>query len=332
MAAYDCEQYIQQAVTSILGQTYRDIELLVCDDASTDRTAEIIDSLDDDRIRLLSNDNNIGYLRTVNRLFTESSGDYITFQDADDWSSADRIQRQLDVMGDDIRVSSTGYSRVRPDNGDIIYTVKPPVHHEEILEQIEQQHHYDVCGGSIMIHRSVYESIGGYRAYFDRMGGEDIDWIYRVIEKFRMANISDPLYFYRFNPVSISGDVHSIEKGRIAMALAYHFHQQRMTGDRDDLEKADYAAIDLFVSELRKNRLSDENLYTMASNHLIMSGSTKGLFGLSARFVSRNLLSPSAWMRVLVVLGKVMLGRHYRPVADFIRDPLHPKSAGDSSH
>ena len=93
--AYNAELFIAKAIQCVLNQTYPHFEILIADDASTDNTRNIIDSFNDSRIKRFHNSENMGYLKTCNKLFSKASGDYITFQDADDVSVENRLEIQI---------------------------------------------------------------------------------------------------------------------------------------------------------------------------------------------------------------------------------------------
>lgn len=67
MPAYNAEKYIKEAIDSILAQTFSDFELIIIDDGSTDRTAEIVNDYSDSRIRFCPNEKNMGVAATLNR-------------------------------------------------------------------------------------------------------------------------------------------------------------------------------------------------------------------------------------------------------------------------
>jgi glycosyltransferase involved in cell wall biosynthesis len=93
---YNSEVFIRETIDSVLSQTFRDFELLLMDDGSTDRTAEIIRSYTDPRIRyeLCSHD----FVGTVNRGFDRAQGKYIALLDHDDIMVPRRLQKQFDFM------------------------------------------------------------------------------------------------------------------------------------------------------------------------------------------------------------------------------------------
>ena len=98
LPAYNCEKYIAQAIDSVLAQTYRNFELLICNDGSTDRTEEIILSYADERIKYLKNEENIQLIATLNKGLQMASGKYLARMDADDICLPQRLEKQVELM------------------------------------------------------------------------------------------------------------------------------------------------------------------------------------------------------------------------------------------
>ena len=100
MSAYNSEDSVENSITSILNQTYEDLELLIMDDASTDNTYKICESLKnkDQRIKLYKNKSNLGLTKSLNKLISLSSGEIIARQDSDDISKKERIEKQLKFL------------------------------------------------------------------------------------------------------------------------------------------------------------------------------------------------------------------------------------------
>lgn len=97
IAAYNARDFIEAAVTSALGQSEQNLEVLVVDDCSSDGTPDLIRSISDPRLRLYVLDRNGGPSRARNRAIQEARGDWITFLDADDWYAPDRMEVLLRV-------------------------------------------------------------------------------------------------------------------------------------------------------------------------------------------------------------------------------------------
>ena len=91
--AYNAEEYISQALSSVLSQTLSDIEVIVVDDGSTDRTASIVEELThrDGRIRLIRQENQCAGVAR-NKGMEVAEGKYLYFLDADDWIELDSLE------------------------------------------------------------------------------------------------------------------------------------------------------------------------------------------------------------------------------------------------
>lgn len=97
---YNVELYIEECITSILNQTYSEFDLIILDDASEDKTIEIIQKLanKDSRIKLYLNEKNEGIIESRNKLFELSDHEYIAIMDSDDIAYPTRLEKQLNFL------------------------------------------------------------------------------------------------------------------------------------------------------------------------------------------------------------------------------------------
>ncbi len=110
MPTYNCAQYLQESIDSILNQTYSDFDFYVYDDCSTDATSQIISNYTDKRIFYIKNAENRGIAKTLN-LGLETllpHYEYIARMDADDWSFPERFEKQLDFMDKNTEIVMSG--------------------------------------------------------------------------------------------------------------------------------------------------------------------------------------------------------------------------------
>jgi glycosyltransferase involved in cell wall biosynthesis len=280
--AYNCEKFIRQAIESILNQTYTNIEILISDDASRDNTKRVIDSIHDPRIKCFHNDDNLGYLKTWNKLMSIARGDLITFQDADDYSDFERIEILINELKKDSRLGAVGsnYNRV-DENGNLSYTSNFSLEHDEIFLKIPSQ--FDIIGSGLMIKKEVYKEIGGYNEFFDRMGAEDYYWVFLIMEKFKIINVKDVLYIYRFNENSVSGNIsNNPNKINIRTILEHLIYQRRATGS-DDLESGK-------IDELKKKLNYLNKPYNMDSSYYHYHVAKRRFYEGHKKLAIRNLI------------------------------------------
>ncbi|HTF03031.1 MAG TPA: glycosyltransferase family 2 protein, partial [Bacteroidia bacterium] len=98
LPAYQAEKHLAEAVQSILDQTFTDFELLIINDGSTDRTAEIIQSFEDKRIVHIRHAENQKLIASLNEGIAQARGKYIARMDADDISHHTRLQKQVEFL------------------------------------------------------------------------------------------------------------------------------------------------------------------------------------------------------------------------------------------
>ncbi len=108
MPVYNGEKYLQEAINSILNQTYSDFDFLIINDGSTDRTEEIILSNTDPRIQYIKNDTNLKLIGTLNKALSLVNGKYLARMDADDICTPDRLQKQLEAMEQNPNIGAVG--------------------------------------------------------------------------------------------------------------------------------------------------------------------------------------------------------------------------------
>ncbi len=95
--AYNCEDYIAQALESVFAQTCCSFEIIVVDDASTDSTLEIIRSFNDTRLKVITNQHNCGVSSVRNYGIQKAQGDWIALLDSDDWYAPERLEHLLKI-------------------------------------------------------------------------------------------------------------------------------------------------------------------------------------------------------------------------------------------
>ena len=199
MPAYNTASYIGDAIESILAQTFPDYELLICDDASTDNTLEIISSFNDRRIRVLKNKTNQGIPFSRNRLVEAAQGQYLAWLDADDTAYPDRLQKQVDFLEEHSGIYVLGtYAHWYSEKEKVAYEYKPPLF---TSEEARAYLFFRNClaNSSVMMRRGIeYE----YKEEFSL--AQDYELWSRISRKYSIALLPDFLIKYRDHGSSAS--------------------------------------------------------------------------------------------------------------------------------
>jgi glycosyltransferase involved in cell wall biosynthesis len=178
--AYNREATIARAVDSVLAQTLDDLELIVVDDASTDRTAGIVAAYADPRVRLLRHARNRRAAAARNTGIRAARGKYVAFLDSDDDWHADKLAVQvadLEAAPPDVRASCTAYEIVRW--GVPFPHVPGFVTYRQIFMGC------DLAPTALMVRRDAFDTVGLLDESFGRY--EDWDWVLRYARVFRMG-------------------------------------------------------------------------------------------------------------------------------------------------
>jgi glycosyltransferase involved in cell wall biosynthesis len=212
MAVYNAAQYVGQAIDSILAQTFTNFEFLVVNDGSTDDTYEILYAYDDPRISILTNENNVGLAKSLNRGISKARGEYIARQDADDSSHPERIMQQARYLDEHPEIGVVGAATRWMDGDDNLMKIWPLGQDNAEIQKLL----ISTCPlihGSTMFRRQCFEEIGGYDT--SMRTGQDYDFWLRISETWDMTCLRDVLYTYRWHPGMASIE-HKEEQARHA--------------------------------------------------------------------------------------------------------------------
>ena len=216
MPVYNGEVYLQEAIDSILNQTFEDFEFLIINDGSTDESRNIICSYNDSRIRLVDNEQNLGLISSLNKGLALAQGELIARQDADDVSLPERLASQINVFdqnADCILVSSN--IDVISADGSFQQTFERHCPSELVPWYLIFYNH--ISGHSqVVFKRDVALDLGGYLE--QKNYAEDYDlWVRCSRTKGKLFILPESLVKYRIHDNSVS-------------------HQKRK--DQDDIAKS----------------------------------------------------------------------------------------------
>lgn len=203
MTVYNAEQFVAEAIDSILNQTYTHFELLILNDASTDKTEQIVLEKQrlDPRIKYFINEQNSGLSKTKNKLIPFAQGEYIALTDADDINAPERFEKQVAILNahKDTHIVGSAVNLINT-KGVVCDTWHYPTEDAEIKKGLETS--TTIANPVAMFRRQVFFTIGGYDERL--VICEDWDFYYRASKHFNFKNIAESLLFYRFHETNTS--------------------------------------------------------------------------------------------------------------------------------
>ena len=203
MPAYNAEKTVGEAIESVLNQTYTDYELIIVNDCSKDRTAEILDGFlkIDKRIKVFHNEKNLGVSATRNYAVSKAGGEWIAFLDSDDAWRVDKLEKQLEIINanPDAVLSYTASSFIFADGRASKYVMEA----EEKTNYRTLLKRNLVSCSSVMVKSNVMKSI---KMPNDAMHEDYYVWL-TILKKHKYAyGVNEPLLIYRLSENSKSSN------------------------------------------------------------------------------------------------------------------------------
>ena len=236
MPVYNAERYLRAAVESVLGQTFRDFELICVDDGSRDSSLATLREYEgrDPRMRIVSRANT-GIVGALNDGLQEARGELVARMDSDDISLAERFEKQvafLNANPDHVLVGSQ-VMLIDPEGADLCPKRDTEFTHERI-DWAHLNHRWPLVHPTVMMRKSAVDAVGQYRTKYQWL--EDLDLFLRLAEVGKLASLPDVLLRYRLHTGSVCHTRES-DQDAIRPALYAEVYQRRGIAPPADAQK-----------------------------------------------------------------------------------------------
>lgn len=249
MPSWNTAKFIKESIESVLRQTYKNLELIIVDDCSTDNTDEIVYSFDDPRIRYYHNKRNSGAALTRNKGLREAQGEWIAFLDSDDLWMPNKLEYQIKFMTENKYIFSyTEYEKIdEHDNSLNIYVSGP-----DIVDKFKM-YRYDYIGQLTMMYNAKEFGLIQIK---DIKKNNDYAIRLQLYKKNKACCylLKENLAMYRIRKKSISHD-------KVIKKIISHYELFRYCDEKPMLVAFYYACRNMFYGILKKknyeNRIPD---------------------------------------------------------------------------
>lgn len=261
--AYNHEMYIEEAIQSVINQTYKNIELIVINDGSTDGTGSIITNFieknNNFNIEYLSKPNE-GICRTLNKGLELAKGKYVALLASDDMCMPDRIEKQLQLMEENANIglvfSDHFFMRFNQITQLKATDYKPNIR-KCFINNIQNVNMYEkllteniIPALTVFVRKECFDKVGGFD---NNLWAEDYDMWLRISKEYPIAFIDEPLAYYRIHDSNLSHTAVSFDTFKIIRAIM----------------KKQYNDKPLKHQHLKKTYLFIKLWYTLIKNRLI---------------------------------------------------------------
>ncbi len=259
MPTYNVEPYVAEAIESILNQTYSNLEFVIVDDCSTDKTFEICKQYaeKDSRIKLFRNEVNSKIEFSLNRALENSTGKYIVRMDGDDVSDRFRLEKMKNFLDTNTDIKLVGTSAITINSageeiGRTVFLKDFDLLKRTCLLKTPVVHIW-------MTYKKIYDELNGYRRLF---ASEDYDFILRLMSKgYKCTNMSDFFgYKIRVNRAGNSTSTYGVKK------LKSHWYTAKLYNERikSDIDSYSILACQKAIKTFRLT----EKIYSLSNKFL----------------------------------------------------------------
>ncbi len=243
---YNYGQYIKEAIDSVLVQTYKDFELIVVDNCSTDNTIEIVKSIieKDDRVKLVINETNIGMYRNFNEALFHAKGEYIKFLNSDDKFAKNLLEKFVNVLDNNSNITLvTSQRQYFGDRDDILKSKYSGLQNGKQIAYELLKHGNFIGEPTTTMFRRDSLNIGMFNMDYKMFA--DFDMWFRLSNIGDVYFIPDVLSYFRIHEEQGTKYLNEVIGKRVTNELQSHlytlnkaFFDENISGDKYLIEKS----------------------------------------------------------------------------------------------
>jgi len=213
--AYNAQQFIAEALDSVFSQTYKNFEVIVINDGSTDGTQKLLERYKNKfgEQLIIINQSNQGQVIAKNNGLKVAKGEFIAFLDSDDKWAPEKLQLQLDLMSksSNIGLCYTEAILINEKGAKIGYRQVNDLYKGKCFERLIMRN--NITASSVMIRKECIDKVGFYDEKLKTCENWDL-WL-RISRFYELSFIKKPLAYYRIHKGHMSNQINRMRKGRI---------------------------------------------------------------------------------------------------------------------
>ncbi|MBW4513345.1 MAG: glycosyltransferase family 2 protein [Scytonematopsis contorta HA4267-MV1] len=299
--AFNALKYLPETLDTVLSQTFRNFEVLIINDGSTDGIEDWFSKITDPRVKIISQSNQ-GLAAARNTGIANAKGEYIAFLDADDLWDANKLEKQVYALENNPEVGLV-YTWVLYINDTGESTGRLLKHQAEgdVWKQLTQ-YNFVECGSVAMVRRYCLETVGKFDPSLGSVV-EDWDMWLRIATKYDFKAVKEPLVFYRQTSSSGSKNYAAMEK---SLNLAIEKAFDSTPAELLNLKKSSYASAYLCIAwKTLQNQSPDYrkavNFRTIAATYCPQVRFSKEYLRLSFAIIMMQYLGRDYYKKLLAL-------------------------------
>lgn len=239
MPSYNTANYISDSIQSVLNQTYKNWELIIVDDCSSDNTLEVLSKFNDKRIRVIVNEKNSGAALSRNKALKEAKGKWIAFLDSDDLWENNKLEKQINFMKENnYHFSYTNYTEIDSDSNPLNIVVSGP-------KVISKHKMFNFCWPGCLTVMYDRETVGLVQIVDIKKNNDYAMWL-QICKKEKCYLLNECLAMYR------KGRTGSISSHSYLKLIKWHYRLFRQAEKKNVIASVYYTCKNMFYGVLKK--------------------------------------------------------------------------------
>lgn len=318
---YNGSASVAESIESVLGQTFKDFRLIVCDNCSTDNTEEVVKRFHDPRLTYVRNEKNLGLVGNANRCLSLAEGEYVCIFHHDDVMLPENLELKVRLLDDHPEVGFVHSNIFMTDaEGQVLSQWVEDSRRDYIEDGMVVFHRYItrmdkgalIFIGAVLARRVCYEQLGGFRS--DLPHTQDNEMWMRMSLFYNVACVGKPLVKWRQHSASASSawglDIAWLEEHFLATRIIFQEYQNQIP----DLKSLQKEVDERFVKQALKRGINacGKDNFELGKRYLI----------LASKFSKEIISMKYYWGLQLRLWMGPMGARLYRPVKKLFRERL----------
>lgn len=200
MPVHNRPEFLSETIESIIKQSFKDFELLIIDDGSDKKTKSKLKFFKDKRIKIQTNNENIGLTKSLNKALEVAKGEFIARIDNGDICNKDRLKKELNHLNKTKSALTGSYINLIDEKGKKIGSITYPTKDKDIKDALIRTNTF--THSTLMIRKKVLDEVGFYDEKF--YYSQDYELILRIGSKYKLTNTPEFLVDYRYDPKGIT--------------------------------------------------------------------------------------------------------------------------------
>jgi len=235
---YNRKDFVKESINSLLNQTYKNTEIIIIDDGSTDGTYEELKKIEDNRLRIYTQEN-MGFVKSIIKAIDLSEGEYIAIHGSGDISHSTRIEKQVNFLNENSEYGLiSNYANKETLDKKRSQSVSDNFENDNYIDTLLKKN--ILVHGSTMFRKEIYDKVGGYRDFFKF--GQDRDLWLRMCQITKPYIIPEVLYTMRVLPESVSNDFNKTIFQLYFRSMSNQCIIQRLRNETDIIDTFDVSA------------------------------------------------------------------------------------------